>query len=188
MTTKPPPHHRHHQSLCFDCRQVGRVAQGDRTAPQSRRHRLNPDTPVESYLGSIETTALALGMSAIRTAARNPLDVVRALDALAGKLRRPHPARGKAGRPAGAGTTEFELVISLSTAKALAPSPHGRRISPPKATLGSAGVLVISLSTAKALAASPHGRRISPPNLDFSNISVHRGRESEKDIVLQQFL
>jgi hypothetical protein len=23
------------------------------------------------------------------------------------------------------------------------------------------------------------------PNLDFSNISVHRGRESEKDIVLQ---
>jgi hypothetical protein len=26
------------------------------------------------------------------------------------------------------------------------------------------------------------------PNLDFSNISVHRGRESEKDVVLQQFL
>jgi hypothetical protein len=25
-------------------------------------------------------------------------------------------------------------------------------------------------------------------NLDFSNISVHRGRESEKDVVLQQFL
>jgi hypothetical protein len=98
---------------------VGRVAQGDRTAPQSRRRRLNPDTPVESYLGSIEATALALGMSAIRTAARNPLDVVRALDALAGKLRRPHPTRGEAGRPA----TEFELVISLTTAKALAASP-----------------------------------------------------------------
>jgi hypothetical protein len=42
----------------------------------------NPDTPVESYLGSIEAAALALGMSAIRTAARNPLDVVRAHDAL----------------------------------------------------------------------------------------------------------
>jgi hypothetical protein len=26
------------------------------------------------------------------------------------------------------------------------------------------------------------------PNLDFSNISVHRGRESEKAVVLQQFL
>src|ERR1700674_662727 len=25
-------------------------------------------------------------------------------------------------------------------------------------------------------------------SLDFSNISVHRGRESEKDVVLQQFL
>jgi putative tryptophan/tyrosine transport system substrate-binding protein len=43
----------------------------------------NQDTPVESYLSSIEATASALGIWGIRTAVRNPLDVVRALDALA---------------------------------------------------------------------------------------------------------
>jgi putative ABC transport system substrate-binding protein len=43
----------------------------------------NQDTPVESYLSSIEATASALGISAIRTAVRSPLDVVPALDALA---------------------------------------------------------------------------------------------------------
>jgi hypothetical protein len=31
-------------------------------------------------------------------------------------------------------------------------------------------------------------REVKIINLDFSNISVHRGRESEKDVVLQQFL
>lgn len=43
----------------------------------------NPDTPVESYLVSIEAAASALGISAIRTPARDPLELVRALDALA---------------------------------------------------------------------------------------------------------
>jgi hypothetical protein len=40
-------------------------------------------------------------------------------------------------------------------------------------------------STAPRSACSRERQGVS---LDFSNISVHRGRESEKDIVLQQFL
>ena len=43
----------------------------------------NPDTPVESYLRSIDAAASALGISAIRTAARSPLEVERSLGALA---------------------------------------------------------------------------------------------------------
>jgi putative tryptophan/tyrosine transport system substrate-binding protein len=43
----------------------------------------NPDIRVESYLSSIEAAASALGMSAIRTAARSPLEVERALAPLA---------------------------------------------------------------------------------------------------------
>jgi L-lactate dehydrogenase complex protein LldF len=42
-----------------------------------------------------------------------------------------------------------------------------------------------------AAGAAEHNRIVGDilrANLDFSNISVHRGRESEKDVVLQQFL
>jgi putative ABC transport system substrate-binding protein len=43
----------------------------------------NPDTPVESYLRSIEAAAAALGISAIRTAASSPTEVERSLGVLA---------------------------------------------------------------------------------------------------------
>jgi hypothetical protein len=80
---------------------------------------------------------MALGMSAIRTAARNPLGVARSM-----LLHGSYVDRILRGAKPGDLPVQAPTEFDFTTAKALATSPHGRRISPPKlkATFGSAGV------------------------------------------------
>jgi putative ABC transport system substrate-binding protein len=90
-----------------------------------RLHRVaviyNPDTPVESYLVSIEAAASALGMSAIRTAARDPLELVRAIDALAGE-----PDLGLIEVPPAPDAAARQVILRLATKHRL-PAVYGLR-------------------------------------------------------------
>ena len=70
----------------------------------------NPDIQAESYLTSIETAASALGVTAIRTPVRNPLDVVRALDAFAAE-----PNGGIIGVPPFGAAATRDMIIRLGT-------------------------------------------------------------------------
>jgi putative tryptophan/tyrosine transport system substrate-binding protein len=87
----------------------------------------NPDTAPESYLTSVETAALALGVPAIKTPVRNPLDVVRALDAFAAE-----PNGGVIGVPPFGASATRDMIIQLAAQHRL-PSIYN---SPFEATRG----------------------------------------------------
>src|SRR5215471_13080584 len=70
----------------------------------------NPDIRAESYLTSIDAAASALGVTAIRTPVRNPLDVVRALDAFAAE-----PNGGIIGVPPFGAAATRDMIIRLGT-------------------------------------------------------------------------
>jgi putative ABC transport system substrate-binding protein len=81
----------------------------------------NPDAAPESYLTSIETAASALGVPAIRTKVRNPLDVVRALDAFAAE-----PNGGLIGIPPFGAAATRDMIIRLGTEHRLPSIYSGR--------------------------------------------------------------
>src|SRR5262249_41824993 len=81
----------------------------------------NPDTVPESYLISIETAASALGMPTTRTPVRDPLEVVRALDAFAAE-----PNGGMIGVPPFGASATRDMVIRLGAEHRL-PSIYGSR-------------------------------------------------------------
>jgi hypothetical protein len=84
------------------------------------------------------------------------------------------------GAPPPAGARHSEMTANLLTGK----GPNFRDFSE-RALIDHANQSDLQ-SAPFATRDTPPSRRV--PNLDFSNISVHRGRESEKDVVLQQFL
>jgi putative ABC transport system substrate-binding protein len=81
----------------------------------------NPDTAPESYLTSVETVASALGVPAIRTPVRNPLDVVRALDAFAAQ-----PNGGVIGVPPYGASSTRDMIIRLAAQHRLPSIYSGR--------------------------------------------------------------
>jgi putative ABC transport system substrate-binding protein len=81
----------------------------------------NPNTAPESYLISVEAAASALGVPAIRTPVRNPLDVVRALDAFAAE-----PNGGLIGVPPFGTAATRDMIIEVAAQHRL-PSIYNSR-------------------------------------------------------------
>jgi putative ABC transport system substrate-binding protein len=81
----------------------------------------HPDTAPESYLTSVETVASALGVPAIRAPVRNPLDVVRALDAFAAQ-----PDGGVIAVPPFGASSTLDMIIRLAAQHRLPSIYSGR--------------------------------------------------------------